>query len=154
MKVVTRVNGLFSFLFVLTIVVSGCKKDEPTAGAPAELSGSWNEDVPYNPALKSSRGLMFSRDSIYFATWDHTSHQVTYVNGTYVKQGNKLITDFKEIVVRQNNDWVISRSPVSVNYFDNATFKLDGSKLIIDYTGYPSSSSLPATITFSRVLLD
>ncbi|MGF1925208.1 MAG: hypothetical protein ACQUHE_13610 [Bacteroidia bacterium] len=154
MKSVKHFNWLFSFLLVLILLTNACKKDEPTGRASTELYGTWSEDLPFSPAPKVSRGLMFSRDSIYFIMWDHTSRQVTYVNGTYLKQGNNLITDFKEVVVRQNNDFVISRSPASGKYFDKATFKLDGYKLIINYTGYPSSTSLPSTITFNRFQAD
>ncbi|RAJ34212.1 hypothetical protein [Pedobacter cryoconitis] len=137
-------------LLFLLIVVIACKKDKLAVVSPPELVGSWSEDVSANEAGKSSRGLMFSKDSIYFTTSDHASRQVTYIQGTYSTQENKLIANFKEIVVRQNNDWVISRTPVTSTYLENATYVMDRYKLTLNYSGSTSDGPKPAVIIFNR----
>lgn len=150
MKVTMHWKGLSGFLLLITIVMIACKKDKTAVVSPPVLFGSWTENVPSTSGI-SPRGLMFSKDSIYFIISDHASQQVTYVQGTYSTQGDKLSANFKEIVVRQDNDRIISKTPVSGSYFENATYLLEKYKLTINYTAYPADGPAPATMTFNRV---
>ncbi|HWW39500.1 hypothetical protein, partial [Pedobacter sp.] len=97
MKVTSHWKGLLSFLLLLTIVTSACKKNKSVAVPTPELIGSWTEDVHPGVSSVMPRGLMLSKDSIHFVSWDQAAQQVTYVQGTYSTEGNKLIANFKEI---------------------------------------------------------
>ncbi|WP_316837417.1 hypothetical protein [Pedobacter nutrimenti] len=154
MKVTTHWKSLFSFILFLTILTTACKKGKPVAIPTPELIGNWTEDVHPGVSSIMPRGLLLSKDSIHFVSWDQAAQQVTYVQGTYSTQGNKLITNFKEIVIRKNNDKIISRTAVSGSYFENATYLLNGNKLTLNYTSYPADAPTPATMTFNRMLPD
>jgi hypothetical protein len=154
MKVTAHWKGLLSFLLLLTIVTSACKKNKSVVVPTPGLIGSWTEDVHPGVSSIMPRSLMLSKDSVHFVIWDQAAQQVTYVQGTYSTQGNKLVTNFKEIVVRKNNNKIISRAPVSGGYFDNATYLLNGNKLTLNYTSYPADGPVPATMTFNRMLPD
>ena len=150
MKIITHSKTLLGSLLLLTIVTSACKKDKPAVITTPQLDGSWTEDVPFNATAKVPRQLMFLRDSIHYVIWDQISHQVTYIQGTYRTEGDKLIPNFKEIVVRQDNDLVISRTDVKDSYFQDATYVVGERKLTIRFTGNPSSGTAPTTMVFNR----
>ncbi|PTS98521.1 hypothetical protein DBR11_14690 [Pedobacter sp. HMWF019] len=154
MKVTAHWKSLLSFLLLLTIVTSACKKNKSVVVPNPELIGNWTEDIHPGVSSIMPRELILSKDSIRFVSWDQATQQVTYVQGTYRTEGNKLITNFKEIVIRKNNDKIISRTPVSGGYFDNATYLLNGNKLTLNYTSYPADAPTPATMTFNRMIFD
>lgn len=154
MKTTTHWKSLFSFILLLTLLTTACKKDKPVTVPTPELIGSWTEDVHPGVSSIMPRGLLLSKDSIHFVVWDQAAQQVTYVQGTYSTQGDKLIANFKEKVVRKNNNQIISRTPVSGGYFDNATYLLNGNKLTLNYTSYPADAPTPATMIFNRMLID
>lgn len=154
MKVTAHWKGLLSFLLLLTIVTSACKKNKSVVVPTPELIGNWTEDVHPGVSSIMPRSLMLSKDSVHFVSWDQAAQQVTYVQGTYRTEGNKLIANFKEIVIRKNNNQIISRTPVSGGYFDNATYLLNGNKLTLNYTSYPADAPTAATMTFNRVQPD
>lgn len=154
MKILTPWKGLLSSLLLLMIILSACKKNKPVVVSPPELLGNWTEDMPFDDSSRLPRNLLFLKEKIVFMTSNQVSRQVTSVEGIYRTEGNKLITNFTEIVVSQNNGGIISRTTVNGNYFQNATYVMSERKLTINFTGNPSNGTMPSTMNFNRVFPD
>ncbi len=126
-----------------------CKKG--TLSGPPSLNGSWTE-VASDLTTNSDRSLFIDNDKITYHIWDGVEKKITYIKGTFRTEGDKFITNFTEIEVRQQNDQLISKTPVNTSYFNNATYVLTKSKLTLTTTGSPSNITGPSTIVFVKIL--
>ncbi|QKJ30754.1 hypothetical protein HQ865_13660 [Mucilaginibacter mali] len=144
---------LGTFLSIL-LLAGACKKDNAQLGVNSGLTGSWSEP-PISTTM--TRGLDFYKDSIFYVVRDYTDPAnvlTTRINGTYSTDGHQLSTSFKEIVIRQKNNQVIYRTPFTGTLFDNATYQLDGNRLILHYTSYPADAPVATSMTLNRQLPD
>lgn len=149
MKITTQRKGLVTILLLLVIVAGACKKDKPGAVFPIELTGYWLENVRFDGSVISYKEIHFWGDSVKFTSVDVASYQFTSARGTYSTQGDKLITNFKEVTVHRGGK-MISRGPVSGSYLENATYTLNAINLTLNYTTYPADAPMNTTIVFNR----
>ncbi|MES2830064.1 MAG: hypothetical protein V4687_18040 [Bacteroidota bacterium] len=140
-----------SFILCLTLLYA-CKKnkeDIPT------LYGSWVQDLPYStdPLSKPSLGFLIGRDSIQFYV-RFVTNEITYVKGTYRTDGNKFITNFKVVELRDANGQFVSIRPADGTYFKDATYLVTKNKFTLTYDGNPPGVPGLTTMSFLRQLPD
>jgi len=157
MKITTQRKVWSGILLLLVIVAGACKKDKEKVVIPT-LLGAWMEVVRFDGPLIRYRTMGLLNDSLITFTTHNVSngsYVLTTVTSIYHTDGQKLITNFKEMVVSEfGTGKIISKGPVSGKYLDNATYVLDATSLTINYTDYISDGPVPAVIVFNRPGLD
>jgi hypothetical protein len=132
--------GLLIALVLISFI--SCKKSGSTTKS---LLGDWYEQA--NPG-GYSKVLSFGADGTFvaiFTTYPQPSPNgpvgltVTNYKGTFKIKGDSLLTNLTTMSVTENNGTPVI-TPVNhvQKLYDYATFKLNNSKLTINYTTYPA----------------
>jgi hypothetical protein len=152
MKLPKLINvGLLSVMLTAVLMLaSACKKDKEQK-VSNYLMGGWNEKgLPTNV----SRSLHFFGDSVVVnIAASGVVYSATRISGTYKAEGNNLILNLNKQLVTESGKQAIITTYTGKLY-ENATFKVDGNTLTLNYTTYPADAPVATTAAFSRTLPD
>ena len=133
---------------VASLFTLSCKKKPIN---PGTLRGLWESSRHADPSIT------FFGDSVFYYVWlMPTDVRPVKFKGTYTTQRSSLATQFAAVsfngITAQLPEFKPSlTAPGFYTLFDNASYKLQGNQLIIEYTAYPAGQPQPSTITFFHV---
>lgn len=144
----------FVLLAILGISISSCKKTEQAK--PLAITGGW-----YLPSAdgQNVRSVLFGADGHFeaiFGTYNDSTPGVnthTIYSGTYVVNGNSLVTTLSTVSVQVNGGTPVV-TPTTQKLYENATFSVNSQTLTINYDTYPADAPVRTQAVFIHAMQD
>jgi len=139
---------VLSFMMVSAILFPACKKDKQMLPEPSVLIGSWSE-TPATPNFQ--RTLFFAADGTFTMHFNYFGFMpgAETMSGIYTTSGEKINLRFLKYIHAEPN-----KEPVTLvnspQLYDQATYKVKGNLLILNYVSYPADAPVNTTATFLK----
>nr|WP_068888714.1 hypothetical protein [Pedobacter panaciterrae] len=140
-------------MMVLSASLIACKKTKEPEREPGlkeekrSVLGTWQEI----PVTASSRKLAFLVDGKFAILMSQSNNHSIIQNGSYTVNGDKLKIKVVEQLERQGTAEA-TRTEINQELFENATFKIENSVLIIKYITYPADAPVETELKFKIIL--
>jgi hypothetical protein len=133
-----KITTLYISLIFISIIVFSCKKDR---GEPENLIGSWKE-------VDIERKITFNRDKSFSLVVTRTDGVKSTISGSYEVKGERL--EFKlepGLETYLHTDENTIQEP---KLFEQATFKINGDTLTINYSISAADALVFTTAKFQK----
>ena len=138
-----------ALLFLLTLSILACKKEEVVTPPENILVGAWNE----NSGSSFERRIIFANEGIFEMEFRDSAKNYwdAAVLGKYSISDDNVYVNITSEVDKSRDGKILKSMPLKYKMFDNGTFFILNDVLTINCTTYPADSPIATTFKYYRI---